>query len=112
MNSECATAYSDDCFSVLSLARCRLYLEVLEFVSYIYTQRSECSKETVKTVYFVRLIKLNVCFTDLEVSQSNAIYPPKKIIGLFDNMGLQVLICDCEDAKARIPSKTEARTHR
>ena len=24
LNSECATAYSDDCLSVLSLARCRL----------------------------------------------------------------------------------------
>ena len=58
LNSQCATAYSDDCLSVLSLARCRLYLEVLEFVSYFHTQRSECSKETVKTVYFVRLIKL------------------------------------------------------
>ena len=58
LNSECVTAYYDDCFSVLSLARCRLYLEVLEFVSYIHTQRSECSKETLKTVYFVRLIKM------------------------------------------------------
>ena len=36
----------------------------------------------------------------------------KKLIGLFDNMGLQVLICDRDDAIARIPSKTEARTHR
>ena len=49
MNSECAKAYCDDCFSVLSRARSCRHLEVLESV-YIHVQRpSLCvQKETVK----------------------------------------------------------------
>ena len=38
LNKECAKAYCDDCFSVLSCARSRRHLEVLESV-YIHVQR-------------------------------------------------------------------------
>ena len=38
MNIECAKAFCDDCFSVLSRARSRRHLEVLESV-YVHVQR-------------------------------------------------------------------------
>ena len=49
MNIECAKAYCDDCFSVLSRARSCRHLEVLESV-YIHVQRPNLcvQKETVK----------------------------------------------------------------
>ena len=40
LNSECAKAYCDECFSVLSCARSRRYLEVLESV-YVHEQRPD-----------------------------------------------------------------------
>ena len=49
MNIECAKAYCDDCFNVLSRARSCRHLEVLESV-YIHVQRPNLcvQKETVK----------------------------------------------------------------
>ena len=51
LNKECAKAYCDDCFSVLSRARFRCHLEVLESVN-IHVQRPDLhvciQKETVK----------------------------------------------------------------
>ena len=53
MNIECAKAYCDDCFSVLSRARSCRHLEVLESV-YIHVQRPNLcvQKETVKQLLF------------------------------------------------------------
>ena len=50
-NKECAIAYCDDCFSVLSRARSRRHLEVLESV-YIHVPRPDLcvQKETVKAL--------------------------------------------------------------
>ena len=49
LDKECVKAYCDDCFSVLSHARSRRHLEVLESV-YIHVQRPDLcvQKETVK----------------------------------------------------------------
>ena len=49
LNSECAKAYCDNCFSVLSLARSCRHLEFLESV-YVHVQRPDLcvQKETVK----------------------------------------------------------------
>ena len=49
LNRECAKAYYEDCFSVLSRARSRRHLEVLESV-YMHVQRPDLcvQKETVK----------------------------------------------------------------
>ena len=55
MNKECAKAYCDDCFSVLSCARSRGHLEVLESVD-IHVQRPDfcVEKETVKPLLLLK----------------------------------------------------------
>ena len=53
LNSECAKAYCDDCFSVLLRARSRCHLEVLESVhEYVHVQRPDlCSKRGCETFF-------------------------------------------------------------
>ena len=73
LDKECAKAYCDDCYSVLSRARSRCHLGVLESV-YIHVQRPDLcvQKETVKPLLLfkshlapVSTVFLLVCFVCL-----------------------------------------------